>query len=113
MLQWKHGHLGRIDFGIPRGSEQAGLRPALIIQNDNGNANSSTTIVAAITTKHKIESQCHVIISSFESGLPEDGIILLEQLLTISKGRLINRINKLSSSKMDLVDKAIHISLGL
>lgn len=107
------GEIWRVDFGSPRGSEQGGQRPALIIQNDTGNATSSTTIIAAITSKCKVTYPFHVEISAYESGLREDGTVLLEQIITISKGRLISRIGKLSTSKMKYVDKALQVSLSL
>ena len=109
----RRGEIYRIDLGIPRGSEQGGPRPALIIQNDAGNDSSSTTIIAAITTKKKGNYPFHVEISAFESGLPQDSIVLLEQIFTVDKVRLINRAGRLSNAKMREVDKAIQVSLGL
>ncbi len=107
------GEIWWIDFGTPRGSEQGGRRPALIIQNDTGNISSSTTIIAAVTTKVKSPYPFHVEISALESGLPENSTVLLEQLLTISKSRLLSRAGTLSSAKMKLIDRAIQVSLGL
>ena len=107
------GEIWRVDFGSPRGSEQGGQRPALIIQNDTGNSTSSTTIIAAITSKSKVPYPFHVELSAYESGLREDGTVLLEQLITISKSRLINRVGKLSASKMKYIDRALQVSLGL
>jgi mRNA interferase MazF len=109
----RRGEIYWVDFGTPRGSEQGGRRPALIIQNDAGNRNSSTTIIAAITSKQKASYPFHVEISGQESGLPEDSTVLLEQLLTINQSRLVARIGKLSSSKMLEVDKAINVSLDI
>ena len=107
------GEIWWIDFGTPRGSEQGGRRPALIIQNDTGNISSSTTIIAAVTTKIKAPYPFHVEVSALESGLPENSTVLLEQLLTISKSRLLSRAGSLSSAKMKLIDRAIQVSLGL
>jgi mRNA interferase MazF len=107
------GEIWWVDFGTPRGSEQGGRRLALIIQNNTGNASSSTTIIAAVTSKIKTPYPFHVDISAFESGCPENSVILLEQLLTITKGRLISRVGSLSPAKMKFVDKAIQGSLGL
>jgi len=109
----RRGEIYWVDFGTPRGSEQGGRRPALIIQSDAGNRSSSTTIIAAITSKKKASYPFHVEISGQESGLPEDGTVLLEQLLTINQNRLVNRIGKLSNSKMLEVDKAINVSLDI
>jgi mRNA interferase MazF len=87
----RRGEIWWADFGTPRGSEQGGQRPALIIQNDTGNTSSPTTIIAAITSKTKAPSPFHVEILAKESGLPDDSIIKLEQILTISKSRLTCR----------------------
>lgn len=109
----RRGDIYWVDLGTPRGSEQGGRRPALIIQNDTGNVSSPTTIIAAITSKEKVSYPFHVDISTLESGLPQDSTVLLEQLLTINKSRLINRVGSLSSAKMGEVDRAIQASLGL
>jgi len=109
----RRGEIYSVDFGIPRGSEQAGRRPALIIQNDIGNINSPTTIIAAMTSKKKGAYPFHVETSTSESGLSQDSTILLEQLLTIDQSRLIKRIGSLSSAKMREVDKALQVSLEL
>jgi mRNA interferase MazF len=74
---------------------------------------SPTTIVAAVTSRKKGAYPFHVDISALESGLPEDSTVLLEQLLTINKNRLINRVGSLSKGKMREVDKALEVSLGL
>ena len=109
----RRGDIYWVDFGTPKGSEQGGRRPALIIQNDTGNISSPTTIIAAITSKKKVSYTFHVDVSALESGLPQDSTILLEQLLTINKSRLTNRIGNLSSAKMLEVDRALKESLGL
>jgi mRNA interferase MazF len=109
----RRGEIWWADFGTPRGSEQGGQRPAIIIQNDTGNTNSTTTIIAAITSQTKAPYPFHVEISAEESGLPQDSTILLEQILTISKNRLIRRASALSSKKMTDVDRALQFSLAL
>ena len=109
----RRGDIYWVDFGTPRGSEQGGRRPALIIQNDKGNESSTTTIIAAITSKKKVSYPFHVEISTQESGLPQDSTVLLEQLLTINKDRLVGRIGSLSSAKMREIDRALQVSLGL
>jgi len=109
----RRGEIYWVDFQYPRGSEQGGRRPALIVQNDTGNMSSPTTIVAAITSRKKVSYPFHVDISALESGLPYDSTVLLEQLLTINKSRMINRIGSLSSAKMLEIDNALRVSLGL
>lgn len=109
---WR-GEIYWVNFGAPRGSEQGGQRPALIVQNDAGNRSSTTTIIAAITSKKKASYPFHVDISALESGLPQDSTVLLEQLLTINKSRLIDRIGSLPSAKMLEIDQALKVSLGL
>lgn len=109
----RRGEIWWVDFGTPKGSEQGGRRPALVIQNDKGNTHSTTTIVAAMTGKIKAPYAFHVEVSASESGLSRDGTILLEQILTISKSRLIKRAGVLSSSKLKDVDRALQFSLSL
>ena len=96
------------------GSEQGGLRPVLIIQNDVGNMYSPTTIVAAITSKIKrAKLPTHIEISAAQYHLEKDSVILLEQLRTIDKQRLKERIARLDDEMMAKVNDAIVISLGL
>jgi mRNA interferase MazF len=96
------------------GSEQGGLRPVLIIQNDIGNTYSPTTIVAAITSKIKrAKLPTHIEISAAQYKLEKDSVILLEQLRTIDKQRLKERIARLDDRTMESVNEAINISLGL
>jgi mRNA interferase MazF len=93
-----------VDFGTPRGSEQAGKRPAIVIQNDIGNESSPTTIVAGITYKIKQPYPFHIEVSSAESGLPQDNTILLEQIINIAQDRLLQPCGRLNSDKMREVD---------
>lgn len=109
----RRGEIYWVDFGIPKGSEQGGRRPALILQNDSGNSSSSTTIIAAITSKNKRNYPFHVEISASESGLPQDSTILLEQILTVDQSRLVGRVGSLSIMRMREVDKALFVSFGL
>jgi mRNA interferase MazF len=109
----RRGDIYWVDFGTPRGSEQGGRRPALIVQNDVGNLSSTTIIIAAITTKRKGFYPFHVEVSAVESGLPQDSTILLEQLLTINKDRLLERVGRLSNLKLKEVDEALKVSLGI
>ncbi|MEI6703482.1 MAG: type II toxin-antitoxin system PemK/MazF family toxin [Deltaproteobacteria bacterium] len=112
-MRVRRGDIWWVDFGTPKGSEQGGKRPALIIQNNTGNACSSTTIIAALTSKNKGSYPFHVDISASESGLSQDGTVLTEQLRTISQDRLINLIGSLSPIKMKEIDQALQVSLGI
>ncbi|MGM0502625.1 MAG: type II toxin-antitoxin system PemK/MazF family toxin, partial [Bacillota bacterium] len=95
-------------------SEQGGIRPVLIIQNDIGNKYSPTVIVAAITSKiDKAKLPTHVEIDADASSLDRDSVILLEQIRTIDKKRLKRRIAHLKEEFVEEVDKALKISLGL
>ncbi|MGI9951252.1 type II toxin-antitoxin system PemK/MazF family toxin [Moorellaceae bacterium AZ2] len=109
----KRGEIHLVDWSPGRGSEQAGIRPALIIQNDVGNEHSPTTIVAAISTRVKKVYPFHVFITPEESGLDRPSVVKLEQLMTIDKTRLVKKVGTLSEEKMEEVDRAIHLSLGL
>lgn len=91
------------------GSEQNGIRPVLIIQNNIGNKHSSTVIIAPISTKKKLNLPTHILIN----GLKSNSIIMLEQIRVIDKKRLYEFVDMLTESEMQEVDKAIAISLGL
>ncbi|NLJ74553.1 MAG: type II toxin-antitoxin system PemK/MazF family toxin [Firmicutes bacterium] len=96
------------------GSEQGGVRPVLILQNDIGNKYSPTTIVAAITSKiKKAKLPTHVELDSSNFDLEKDSVILLEQVRTIDKRRLKEKIARLDEETMREIDQALQISLGL
>lgn len=96
------------------GSEQGGVRPVLVIQNDIGNKYSPTIIIAAITSQiNKAKLPTHVEITGQEYGLPKDSVILLEQIRTIDKKRLREKIGRFDKEMMQYVDDALRISLGL
>ena len=96
------------------GSEQGGIRPVLIIQNDVGNRHSPTVIIAAITSQiHKAKLPTHVEIDSHKYDLEKDSVVLLEQLRTIDKTRLKYKVCHLDSKMLDRIDKALEISLEL
>ncbi|WIW71946.1 type II toxin-antitoxin system PemK/MazF family toxin [Anaerosinus gibii] len=96
------------------GSEQGGLRPVLVIQNDVGNKYSPTVIVAAITSQiSKGKLPTHIELMAKECRLEKDSVVLLEQLRTIDKRRLKEKITHLSEEYMTNVDDAIRISVGL
>ena len=109
----KRGEIYWVDWNPGRGSEQSGLRPALIIQNDIGNQYSRTTIVAALTTATERPYPFLVKISAPESGLPKDSMVNLAAILTIDKTRLVNKVGELGRSKMAEINEAIKASLGL
>ncbi|MCF7831088.1 type II toxin-antitoxin system PemK/MazF family toxin [Candidatus Gracilibacteria bacterium] len=112
MKTCKRGEIWLVSFNPARGSEQKGTRPALIIQNDIGNKYSSTTIVAAISTKVTDYPQDVVISSNKDNGLKEKSCVKLGQILTIDKNRLIKRMGVISQKEFSELDYAIGCSLG-
>lgn len=114
MTNIKRGELYYADLSPVVGSEQGGIRPVLIVQNDVGNKYSPTTIVANITSRDKNELPTHVTIhSSRENGLKTDSTILLEQIRTIDKTRIKVRIGRLSQNDLDKTMQAMKISLEM
>lgn len=113
--EYKRGDIYYTDFSPVIGSEQGGLRPALIIQNDTGNKHSPCVIVAIITSRDtKAKLPTHVNVSAnIRNGLKTDSMIELEQLRTIDKKRLQKRIGRIGKATQMQVDKALKISLQL
>jgi mRNA interferase MazF len=110
----KRGFIFYADLSPVVGSEQGGFRPVLVIQNNVGNKYSPTVIVAAITSHiEKAKLPTHVELSAVEHGLEKDSVILLEQIRTIDKQRLQQKITELDEKVMAKVDEALKISLGL
>lgn len=110
----KRGDIYYADLSPVIGSEQGGVRPVLVVQNDVGNKYSPTIIAAAITSRiNKAKLPTHIEISAEDYGLNKDSVILLEQIRTIDKKRLRERIGKLDDELMDMVDGAIEVSFGL
>ena len=109
----RRGEIYWVDWNPGRGSEQSGLRPALVIQNDIGNRFSPTTIISAFTTAVGKPYPFMVMVMARESGLPKDGAVDLAQILTIDKARLRTKCGELTEAKMIAVDNAIKASLGL
>ncbi len=110
----KRGFVFYADLSPVIGSEQGGVRPVLIIQNNVGNKYSPTVIVAAITSHiEKAKLPTHVELSSSKYGLEKDSVVLLEQIRTIDKQRLQQKITELDEKIMSRVDEALRISLGL
>lgn len=113
MKQILRGQIYYADLSPVKGSEQGGLRPVLIIQNDMGNKYSPTTIAAVITTrKTKAKLPTHIWLNA-ECGLPKDSMVELEQLRTLDKTRLSKFKGTVSQEVMKEIDKAIKISLGV
>lgn len=110
----KRGDLFWVDLNPVKGSEQAGRRPVLVIQNDVGNAVAPTVVIAPLTTKSFTkEYPINVNVPADEGGLKADSTVLLSQIRTIDKSRLIRKIGHLSPSYLQQVNRAIAISLGL
>lgn len=110
----KRGELYYADLSPVIGSEQGGVRPVLIVQNDIGNKYSPTVIAAAITSQiNKAKLPTHIEICAQEYGLQKDSVILLEQIRTIDKKRLREKIGHLDDELMDKVNEALNISFGL
>ena len=110
----KRGDVFFADLSPVVGSEQGGVRPVLVIQNDIGNRFSPTVIVAAITAQiQKAKLPTHVEIDAKRYGFERDSVILLEQIRTIDKQRLTDKITQLDEEMMEKVDEALQISLGL
>ena len=109
----KRGELYYADLRPVVGSEQGGIRPVLVVQNDIGNKYSPTVIAAAVTSKiNKAKLPTHIELSAEMFGLQKDSVILLEQIRTLDKMRLKEKIGELPPSMMLLVDDALLISLG-
>jgi mRNA interferase MazF len=110
----KRGDIFYADLSPVIGSEQGGVRPVLIVQNDVGNKYSPTVIAAAITSQiNKAKLPTHIEISAQEYGLIKDSVILLEQIRTIDKKRLREKIGHLDDELMDKVNEALGVSFGL
>ena len=110
----KRGDIFYADLSPVVGSEQGGIRPVLIVQNDTGNRHSPTVIAAAITSQTgKARLPTHINISGASVGLSKDSVILLEQVRTIDKRRLREHMGRLDEKQMLQVDNAIAVSLGL
>ncbi len=110
----KRGDIFYADLSPVIGSEQGGIRPVLIVQNDVGNKYSPTVIAAAITSQiNKAKLPTHIEISAQEYGLAKDSVILLEQIRTIDKKRIREKIGHLDDELMEKVNEAISVSFGL
>ena len=112
-MEIKRGELYFANLSPVVGSEQGGTRPVLIVQNDVGNKYSPTVIVAAITSKlNKAKLPTHIELDASTYGLEKDSVILLEQIRTIDKARLQQKIGNLDNQTLESVNKSLLISLG-
>ena len=110
----KRGDIYYADLSHVVGSEQGGVRPVLIVQNDVGNKYSPTVIAAAITSQQdKSRMPTHINVDGDSCGLSKDSVVLLEQVRTIDKQRLKERMGNLSVSDMNKINKALNVSFGL
>lgn len=110
----KRGEIYYADLSPVVGSEQGGIRPVLIVQNDVGNKHSPTVIAAAITSqKEKAKLPTHIELDSGNCGLAKDSVVLLEQIRTIDKKRLRERMGELDTTSMTQINSALSISFGL
>ena len=110
----RRGDIYYADLSPVVGSEQGGVRPVLIVQNDTGNRHSPTVIAAAITSQlGTARLPTHSALAAQGSGLPKDSVILLEQIRTLDKRRLRERMGRVDSAVMEQVDAAIAVSFGL
>lgn len=110
----KRGDIFYADLSPVIGSEQGGVRPVLIVQNDVGNKYSPTVIAAAITSKlQKNKLPTHIEVNALDCGLTKNSVVLLEQVRTIDKKRLREHMGTLDSADMNKVNNAISVSFGL
>ena len=110
----RRGDIYYADLSPVVGSEQGGVRPVLIVQNDTGNRHSPTVIAAAITSQMgKAKLPTHIEVAAQCCGLPKDSVILLEQIRTLDKRRLRERMGRVDGAVMERVDDAIAVSFGL
>ncbi len=110
----KRGEIYYADLSPVVGSEQGGIRPVLIVQNDVGNKFSPTVIAAAITSQRfKTDLPTHIQVNADNCGLAKDSIVLLEQVRTLDKKRLREKMGNLNKNDMYKIDKALSVSFGL
>lgn len=113
-MEIKRGDIYYADLSPVIGSEQGGVRPVLIVQNDVGNKYSPTVIAAAITSrKFKTQLPTHISVQADECGLAKDSIVLLEQVRTLDKQRLRERMGSLDDCEMLKINHALQVSFGL
>lgn len=110
----RRGDIYSADLSPVTGSEQGGIRPVLVLQNDIGNRHSPTIIAAIITSQIKSRYlPTHVLLTASFCGLPKDSMVMLEQIRTLDRGRLQKYMGHISGGKMREVDAALRISIGI
>ena len=110
----RRGEIYLVDLSNSIGSEQIGVRPAVIVQNERGNRYSPTTIICPMTSRQKTVLETHITLSPSECGVLRDSTVLCEQVRVIDKSRIIKKVGEISSSKiMSDIDKRLMTSLGL
>lgn len=110
----KWGDVVYVNFGENEGSEQGGIRPAIIIQNDKGNEHAPTTIVASITSQEKKYLPTHVIIKPWQSGLDKISTIMFEQIRTIDKNRIMSKVGHINTDWLiEKIKRSLTISLNV
>ena len=110
----RRGEIYYADLSPVVGSEQGGIRPVLIVQNDIGNKYSPTVIAAAITSqKEKSKLPTHIALDANYTGLAKDSVVLLEQIRTIDKTRLKEKMGRLNTGSMKQINQALSVSFGL
>ena len=113
-LRIQRGDIYYADLSPVIGSEQGGLRPVLVVQNDVGNKHSPTVIAAAVTSQiNKAKMPTHIELSGDEYGLSKDSVILMEQIRTVDKKRLKEKIGHMDNERTSQIDDALKISFGL
>ncbi|HEY3314262.1 MAG TPA: type II toxin-antitoxin system PemK/MazF family toxin [Bacillota bacterium] len=112
-LETRRGEIWLVDWNPSRGSEQAGVRPALVVQNDIGNRCSTTTIVAAVSTRKGKAYPFQVPMEPPEGGLSAESIIKLDQVMTVATERLVRKLGSVGRTTMARVDEALRWSLSL
>ena len=114
LMDIKWGDVVYVNFGKNEGSEQNGVRPAIIIQNDKGNEHAPTTIVACITSEEKRYLPTHVYIKPWQSGLEKMSTIMFEQIRTIDKSRIISKVGHINTDWLvEKIKKSLTISFGM
>ena len=110
LTEIKRGQIYMADLNPVIGSEQGGIRPVVVIQNDRGNHYSPTIIVAAITGQIKRELPTH---TKLKTGLPKESTALLEQIRTVDKSRLLEKIGEVSAEEMSRITEALRVSIDV
>lgn len=108
------GEIYLVDLNSHVGSEQSGIRPAIIVQNNIGNACSPTTIICPLTSQEKVEVDTHVLLTPRDCGILKNSIVLCEQVRVIDKTRLVRKVGELTNKeKIEAVNRKLMLSIGI